>query len=248
MNSPREPHTKQTKLFKKQPIPFLSGYLQEIVYGGNDGIVTTFAMIAGFSAANISDSIFPYSYIMILLFGLINLFSASISMGLGNFTSTRADNDVYKSMLQKERETMKNNEEKEKKETNTLMMKKGFTQNQAQQITEIFSTNKKYWLEFMMVQEYKMNPSRENPYITAVTTIISFIVFGIIPLLPYIFVPQSPSAFLLSLSYTVIALILLGFVRWRATGISLIRSIGETLLIGGIASSIAYLIGTFFGS
>ena len=64
-------------------------FLKQIVYGGNDGIVTTFAIVAGFAGAQ-SEGTAQIGAIAVLLFGLANLFADAVSMGLGEFLSTRS--------------------------------------------------------------------------------------------------------------------------------------------------------------
>ncbi len=85
-----------------QQSPF-ADYFKEVIYGGIDGIITTFAVVAGFSGAAISnEATTQLSFMVVLLFGLANLFADGVSMGLGNFLSVRSDQDLYKSARQKE--------------------------------------------------------------------------------------------------------------------------------------------------
>ena len=69
----------------------LTTHLKEVVYGGNDGIVTTFAVVAGFSGANLGDHALNLSIIAVLLFGLANLIADGAAMGLGNYLSVRSE-------------------------------------------------------------------------------------------------------------------------------------------------------------
>src|SRR3989304_10392328 len=117
----------------------LSGYLKEIVYGASDGIVTTFAVVAGFTGAQSGINQFPV--IIVLIFGFANLLADAFSMGMGNVLSIFADKDVYKTERDKELNEIKNNPEFEKKETIYILKKKGFTDNQAEKITEINASN-----------------------------------------------------------------------------------------------------------
>src|SRR3989344_180110 len=94
----------------------LSEYLKEIVYGGVDGIVTTFAVVAGFTGASIGD-VTNYSIVTVLLFGFANLFADAASMALGNFLSVRAQQDVYKGEKNKELHEIRHNAPIEKAET-----------------------------------------------------------------------------------------------------------------------------------
>lgn len=233
-------------LRKEHKLSPFSTYLREIVYGGNDGIVTTFAVVAGFSGANLSHAN-GLGYLTVLLFGLANLFADASSMGLGNLLSMRAEQDRYNQEREKENYEIHNNIENEKIETVQLLMTKGFSQNQAQELVTIYSTNKDYWVDFMMRYELEMSdPTNENAVLTGTVTFLSFIVFGVIPLIPFFLFGKSEHTFFYAIIATCIALLLLGLLRWRVTKDSLIRSVGEILIIGGISAAIAYFVGTLF--
>lgn len=233
-------------LRKEHQLSPFATYLREIVYGGNDGIVTTFAVVAGFSGANLAQ-LNGLGYVTVLLFGLANLFADASSMGLGNLLSMRAEQDSFKQEREKEMHEIEHNTEIEKRETEQLLMSKGFTQAQSNALVKIYSTNKDYWADFMMRYELEMSdPTNENPLLTGSVTFISFIIFGAIPLLPYFLFGAHSETFTFAIIATCIALLLLGLLRWRVTKDSLLRSVGEILVIGGISASIAYLVGTLF--
>ncbi len=223
----------------------IAGYLKEIVYGGSDGIVTTFAVVAGFTGAQ-SQAINQYPIIIVLIFGFANLMADAFSMGLGNILSIFADKDVYRTEKGKELFEIRNNPEFEKKETIYILKKRGFTEEEAKKITELYSKNEDYWAEFMMRYELEMpTPEHENPILTGLATMGSFVLFGFIPLIPYIFI-DIDNKFLTSILFTFIALSLLGVLRWKVTTQTLWRSVGEIVLLGGVAALIAYFIGTLF--
>lgn len=222
-------------------------YLKEIVYGGNDGIVTTFAVVAGFTGAQAGTSIPTYSILTVLLFGLTNLFADSASMGLGNFLSVRSGQDNYKRQKAKELYEIRNHPEMELKETHEILKNKGYSEIEAIQMAHLYAKNEEYWLEFMMNQELELpNPTKEKAHLTALATTTAFIAFGFIPLIPYLFTNNQANAFSFSLIATVIALILLGLLRWRITKESLARSVLEVVIVGSTAASIAFAVGTFF--
>jgi VIT1/CCC1 family predicted Fe2+/Mn2+ transporter len=63
-------------------------YLGEIVYGGIDGIVTTFAIVAGSVGAGLSSAI-------VLILGSANLVADGFSMGVGAYLSSKSEKDLY---------------------------------------------------------------------------------------------------------------------------------------------------------
>ncbi len=237
----------QRHLGKEHHVSPWSEFLKEIVYGGNDGIVTTFAVVAGFAGAGGNQAVVGYSSLTVLLFGLANLFADGASMGLGNFLSLRSEKDLYRNHAKKELLEIQHNPAMEKEETVEILMTKGYNESDAEKFANLLMKNEKYWLTFMMRDELEMeDPVYTNAYLTALATFLSFLAFGFIPLIPYIFLTLNHNTFLYSVSSTFTALLLLGILRWKITRENIVRSIGEVLLVGGISAGIAYAIGTFF--
>lgn len=234
-------------LRKEHSVSPFQTYLKEIVYGGNDGIVTTFAVVAGFNGANLAALLPSYSFLTVLLFGLANLFADAASMGLGNFLSLRSEKGVYATEQAKELHEIRNHPEMEKEETVAILQTKGFAIKDAQTLAALYAKNEKYWLSFMMNHELEIpNPGNENPFLTAGATFTAFLTLGFIPLVPYVITLDPTKAFVYSIAATFLALVVLGLIRWKFTAESAIRSVIEVVSVGGIAASLAYIVGTFF--
>jgi VIT1/CCC1 family predicted Fe2+/Mn2+ transporter len=62
-------------------------YLRDLVYGANDGIITTFAVVAGVAGAALSAR-------TVLILGMANLLADGFSMGASNVLSIRSDEAV----------------------------------------------------------------------------------------------------------------------------------------------------------
>lgn len=223
-------------------------YLREIVYGGSDGIITTFAVVAGFSGAQIDPATSSLPILSVLLFGFANLFADATSMGLGNFLSVRADQDVYHQEQSIIHKKLSDNPDAYLSLTTDVLHKKGFTPEEAQKISSIYAGNKNYWADFMTRNLMHMTDSRnENALLTSLATFSAFIVFGAVPLIPYMIL-NIPVHF--QFAYSILgagtALVLLGVLRWKVTKRSLVMSIVETLIIGGASALVAYGVGYMF--
>lgn len=225
--------------------PF-SEYLKEIVYGGNDGIVTTFAVVAGFAGAQQDPLRTPIPVVSVLIFGLANLFADGLSMGLGSFLSLRAEQDVYRSEKAKEAYEIKHAPQAEYEETIEILQRNSFTKRDAVTLASLYRSYPAYWTEFMMKHELNMsNPEHEKPLFIACSTFISFLVFGSIPLIPYM-VQTKTHVFTISIICTAFALLLLGSLRGFVTKRKPLRGIAETFFVGTISAFAAYLVGTLF--
>jgi len=225
-------------------------YFREVIYGGIDGIITTFAVVAGFSGAALSnETTTQLSFLVVLLFGLANLFADGVSMGLGSFLSVRSEQDLYKTSRDKEKHEIANNTEMEYNETITILMQKGYGEEDATVMAGLYKKNPAYWLDFMMNHELEMSdPRGDNPVYTGLATLASFLAFGIIPLLPFLFLSESTAQTLFTYSIlgTFVALVLLGILKWKVVGADLRASLFEVVIVGSAAAGVAYFVGTFF--
>lgn len=218
-------------------------FLKQITYGGNDGIVTTFAIVAGFAGAQ-AEGVAQVGGLAVLLFGLANLFADGVSMGLGEFLSTRSAHDLFHARRAQELVEIAENPAQEREELATILRQRGLTEDDARAATEIIARNPAMMADLMMTYEFGMSdPDADNPAINGFFTFAAFIVFGAVPLLPYFFLPAEPRTFNLSLTASGLALVALGMLRWNATGERLVRCVGETVLVGAICAAVAYAVG-----
>lgn len=221
-------------------------FIKQIIYGGNDGIVTTFAVVAGFAGAG-ADGVAQIGGIAVLLFGLANLFADGAAMGLGEFLSARSEQDVYHSIRRKEAYEIKHNPEMERAETLEILIEKGMTRPDAIAMAGILQKYPDYYADFMMNYEIGMSdPDGENPALNGLATFSAFLIFGVIPLLPYFLFEPVQSTFHLSVFATFSALTTLGLLRYMVVRQNILRCVGETVLVGGVCAAVAYAVGLAF--
>ena len=224
----------------------LQEFLRQIVYGGNDGIVTTFAVVAGFAGLGMEGAA-AVGTIAVLLFGLANLFADAAAMGLGEFLSARSEQDVYRATRAKELHEIRTNPAMERAEMIEIMCGRGMTREDAVELTAILERNPELYADMMMTYEIGMaDPSDETPALNGLATFLAFLAFGSIPLFPYFLRPADQTTFALSVVATFVALTLLGLLRWRVTNETMLRCVGETVLVGGTCAIIAYAVGIAF--
>ncbi len=242
-----KPFNKAQHIREEHGVSVISSHLKEVVYGGTDGIVTTFAVVAGFTGVNSApNSTLPI--MTVLLFGMANLFADGLSMGLGDFLSQRAENEMFHYHKAVELKEIKTNIAHEVSETVDLLKERGFSEKDASSLTEIYQRYPEYWAEFMMKYELDMHqPETSSPAKSGVITFISFVSFGFLPIAPYCLLGAPQWAFIGACSMSITALIILGWFRAKMSNQKVIRSIAETLLVGSLAGIAAYIVGTFFG-
>ena len=222
-------------------------FLRQIVYGGNDGIVTTFAIVAGFAGAS-ADGVAQIGGVAVLVFGLANLFADAVSMGLGEFLSARSQHDLYRSRRQSELREIARNPEQERMELFEILRQRGLPAGEADTATAILSRHPQIMADLMMTYEFGMqDPDEENPALNGLFTFMSFVVFGAIPLVPYFLFEPTQQTFFMSIGTTLSALIGLGLLRFSATRERVARSVGEPVLVGTVCAIVAFFVGWLVG-
>ncbi len=214
-------------------------YLPEIVYGSIDGIVTTFAVVAGSAGADLSISI-------VLILGLANLFADGLSMSIGSYLSRKSEQDNYNKHLQIEQWEIENIPESERQEIEEIFRNKGFKGHELEMVVNRITSNKNVWLDTMMKDELGLTLEKKSPVKSGLATLAAFIIAGAIPLIAYVMTYTGKlniDPFILSAAATSLTFIFIGYIKTYVTKISLLRSIGETLVLGTAAASVAYLLG-----
>jgi VIT1/CCC1 family predicted Fe2+/Mn2+ transporter len=221
--------------------------LAQIVYGGNDGIVTTFAVVAGFAGAR-AEGIVAMGAVAVLLFGFANLFADATSMGLGAFLSARSRRDVYAVIRAQELRAIRHGLDGERAEVHAILEDRGVAEADRAAFLSVLERNPALMADFMMAYEFGLpDPDGDNPARDAAYTFAAFLLFGLIPLMPYILLPADAAAFAVSVVATFGALFLLGLLRWYATQERLAACLAETVLVGGICAAVAYGVGMVIG-
>jgi len=221
--------------------------LRQIVFGGNDGIVTTFAVVAGFAGAQAEGTV-QMGIVAVLIFGFANLFADATSMGLGEFLSSRSEKDVYNATRHREMELIRTEPEAEFEEVVAMLQQRNLAEGEARDLAGQLARHPELMADFMMSYDFGMaNPDDSNPVVKGLYTFFSFLVFGLVPILPYALGMPVNTAFQASVAATAFALLMLGTFRGFVTREGMRRSILETLLVGGTCAVVAYGVGWLIG-
>jgi VIT1/CCC1 family predicted Fe2+/Mn2+ transporter len=215
-------------------------YLKQIVYGGNDGIVTTFAVVAGFAGAQAQGAA-TVGALAVLVFGMANLAADGVSMGLGEFLSGRSSRDIFRARHAEAEALAAADPQFAAERLAEHLAGQGLAPEAARHAADHLAESPCLMADLSLRYDHGMeSPDAHNPAARAWMTFASFVAFGIIPLLPYLAAPVGNASFAVSLIATAAALVLLGLLRWSVSSQSLWRSVGETLGIGGLAAAVAY--------
>jgi len=209
-------------------------YLREWVYGGIDGVVTTFAIVAGVVGAGLSANI-------VLILGLANLLADGFSMAAGSYSATKADKDNYQRLRNREIQHIKDHYEGEIEETRQIFAAKGFKGQELETMVASISKDHDTWIEFMLLEEFGVSKPAHSAMKAGQHTFMAFIICGAMPLWPFL-VNFGSNAYW-ALAFSAITFFVIGSLKSLWSIKSWGREGAETALIGLFAASLAYGVG-----
>ena len=217
-------------------------FFDDFIYGSIDGAVTTFAIVAGVMGAGLSPTI-------ILILGFANLFADGFSMAVANFQASKARNEFIEMKRKQEEWEIDHLEEQEKDEIRDIYRKKGFKDELLEEVVRTITSRRKVWVDTMMKEELGLMEDKKRPLDSSISTFIGFNLVGLIPLIPfmlYILIGKisNPDAFAYSTIMVASAFFMVGIIKGKIVKKSKIMSGLFTLMIGGVAAIVAYLIGS----
>ncbi|HET7421651.1 MAG TPA: VIT1/CCC1 transporter family protein [Candidatus Dormibacteraeota bacterium] len=213
-----------------------SDTVRDVVVGMSDGLTVPFALAAGISGA------IAVSHLVVTA-GLAEIAAGSIAMGLGGYLAGRSESEHYASERRREQAEVESVPEVESREVEQIFEAYGLSAEVSAPVVEGLKQRPAAWVDFMMRFELGLEkPDPRRAMISAVTIGGSYAVGGIIPLAPYFLVADARSALFVSAAVTVVALGIFGYVKGRFSGARPIVSAAQTVIIGGIAASAAFLL------
>lgn len=214
-------------------------YLRDWVYGGIDGTVTTFAIIAGAVGADLSNR-------FLLILGMANLLADGFSMAAANYSGTKAEIEEYSFVRHMEERHIELEPDGEREEVRQIFAAKGFKGKTLNDAVEIITAEKERWIDTMMTEEHGLPPVIRSPLTAGVMTFLAFVVCGFLPVAPFALGMKASIA--ASVFMAAITFFLIGSLRSRWSPVYWLRAGGETLVIGLASAGVAYLVGDFLKS
>jgi vacuolar iron transporter family protein len=209
-----------------------SNYLRDWIYGGIDGAVTTFAIVAGVVGADLSAAV-------VLVLGFANLLADAFAMAASNYSGTKAERDDYARVLAIEQRHIALAPDGEREEIRQIFSAKGFSGDDLERIVAVISADRLLWAKTMATEEYGLSSTTRSPVLAALSTFVAFIVCGLVPLVTYLSAGGLASCVVAAGA----AFFGVGAIKSRWSSATWWRSGLETLLIGMSAAAVAFAVG-----
>lgn len=214
--------------------------VRDIVIGMSDGLTVPFALAAGLTGAISATNI-------IVTAGLAEIAAGGIAMGLGGYLAAKTESEHYASERKREMREMREIPHEEEREVAEIFQAYGLAEPEIQAIVDKLKQDPHKWVEFMMRFELGLEePDPSRAIHSAFTISISYVLGGLVPLLPYVLINNAGLALKVSALFTLLALFGFGYVKGRFTGAKPWKSAIQTAMIGGLAAIAAFAIAQVF--
>ncbi|MDG6928640.1 MAG: VIT1/CCC1 transporter family protein [Nitrososphaerota archaeon] len=211
--------------------------ISDVSLGLSDGLVTNLAFLAGFAGAVPDIAVIRLAGIAAMIAGAVSMFSGGLLKG-------RSDSHLFQVDSARESKEIEQEPEEERQELRQFYMAKGLTRAEADTVVSRVTSDKKVWLEDMLMHELHLHRGDiRNPYKVASTIGLSFLVGAFVPLSIYLLLPSRATAVPASVLVSLVFLFFTGFMRGRLAGRTLKPAL-EMLLVGAVASAVLYIIGS----
>ena len=248
-----EKENDSNKSRKEKISDFVDQHIKSIIYGGLDGAITTFAVVAGVQGANLSAQV-------LLALGFGNLLADAISMGAGDYLSEKAENGLSKKKYCIVENAImsrnKANNLREKQLKDLIQSYKSNYQTLDKQsiidLVRILNNNDEILTNYILYECDAIEPPDDDssPIMSGFVTMCSFILFGFVPLVAYVFFQifglssQSSQTveFIITIVLTLLMMCVLGALSGKVTQQPLLTSALSVAANGSAAAIGSYLI------
>jgi vacuolar iron transporter family protein len=218
--------------------PRKTSLIREVVFGMEDGMVSTLGAVTGIATAT-------GSYFMIALSGLVVIAVESISMGVGSYLSNKSEQDMNKRKVFEEKSELKNFPAEERDELRDIYLEDGWPKGLAETMADTASKDKKLFLKEMIYHELEIGSfqNEAHPFKKGLVMFVSYMLGGLTPLLPYLVIKDIFVAIPVSVGITLVGLFLIGVGTTKFSKRKWWKAGFEMLGLASLAALIGYGVG-----
>ena len=211
------------------------GRIREVVFGAQDGILSTVALVTSVAVALDSQT-------AVLVAGLAAA-AGTISMATGAYLGSRAEQDVQRAEIAREAQEIEEKPAEELAELVVIYQREGRTFEEARRMADEIAEDKELWLRTLVEKELGISPDEtSNPMKDAAAMGVSFLLAAAVPIIPHILLTGT-AAISVSVTGALVALFVLGSLKGRLVQKSPILQGLEILGIGAVSAAIGFALG-----
>jgi VIT1/CCC1 family predicted Fe2+/Mn2+ transporter len=224
-----EPHIKE------------SNYIRDLVFGFGDGVNTSLGIVAGVGGAIITADV-------VILAALVGMFTGAKAMAVQNYLAVKSQRQILESEIKREEYEIETIPNKEKQEIEEIYKLKGFEGEELKKVVDKVTSNKEVWLKTMLTEELGLNLEiLGNPLKGALVMFGSFLLGGILPILPYFVVKaglmSSVTAIAVAIAISLVSSFIVGAIKAHMAQMNLVKGGIEMAGLGTGIALVGYGIG-----
>lgn len=239
---PRSRHrAPPTEVSEQSP---LRNYVRDLILGLNDGIVSVYALVAGIAGA-------AFQAKAVAIAGLAAAVAGALSMGLGEYLSTKSQREYYAMEERRERQHIKEYPELEHAELRQMLQERAYPPELAAKMMQHLSSDEDRFVEFMMREEFGVGKeSDRSPWAAMGLITAAFLAGAVLPVAPFFAAWLLPSlagtGLALASALSIAGLFVAGALKGRISGLSPYRSGFEMAAFGAVAAVVTFGVGYLF--
>lgn len=216
-------------------------YVRDLVLGFNDGLVSVYAVVAGVAGAAFASR-------EIAIAGLAAATAGALSMGLGEYVSTKSQTEYYAAEAEREREHIRRYPKLEREEVHEMLREKHYPPELVDRITDHVVGDEDRFVEFMMREEFGVGQESErSPWIAMGLVMLAFVVGAALPLVPFLIGLDPVTGLVWATCLSLGGLFAAGAAKAMTAGLKPWRSAFEMTALGALAAAVTYGVGLLFG-
>ena len=214
--------------------------LRDIILGVNDGLVSTFLLVAGVVGGGLSAN-------QVLLTGIAGALAGMISMGVGEYLATKSQEEVFAAEMELEAKHLREHRDHERDELRHMFGGMGLEGDDLETVVHIIDKSDDAMLGVMAGLEFGVvDTEKRNPYLAALASAGLFLAGALPSVLPFAFLEDTGTALLVAAVLTGIGLLAVGAAKTVMTKTNPFGSAFENLGIGFAGGVLSYLVGLGF--
>jgi VIT1/CCC1 family predicted Fe2+/Mn2+ transporter len=215
-------------------------YMRDIILGVNDGLVSTFLLVAAVVGGGMDAT-------QVLLTAVAGALAGMISMSIGEYMATKSQDEVFDAEIALEKIHLRDHRQHEKDQLTDMLGNMGLEGDDLETVVNIIDSSDEAMLNMHAALEFGVvDNERRNPYAAAVASGLLFMVGALPSVIPFAIWDNTGQALVGAAVLSGIGLFIVGAVKTLQTKKSWLISGGENLVLGLAAGVISFFVGRAF--
>jgi VIT1/CCC1 family predicted Fe2+/Mn2+ transporter len=217
-------------------------YMRDIILGVNDGLVSTFLLVAGVVGGGLTAT-------QVLLTGVAGALAGMISMGIGEYLATKSQEEVFEAEMKLETKHLKEHRDHERDELRHMFGAIGLEGDDLESVVHIIDKSDEAMLGVMAGLEFGVvDTEKRNSFLAAFASAGLFLAGALPSVVPFAFLDDTGTALFVAGVLTGIGLVIVGAAKTTMTKTNPLTASFENLSIGIAGGVLSYLVGMGFDS